>query len=150
MAEITPLRSFCWGVLHALGMFGIGDLTNEEKLGCAEEKAWFGIGEVVMAGTLAATIATPAGLWFAARTDPALAFTGAAILYLPLFVFLPKLLRQAMRVDTDAVLCAFGRNEQVRKVFWTLFITLAGLVLAQIANPVLVEKVLGILTGLTP
>ncbi len=70
-----------------------------------------------MAGMLAATIAVPGGFWFAERTDPALAFIGAAVLYLPLFVFLPKLIRQAMSVDTDAVISAFGKNEQVRKVF---------------------------------
>jgi hypothetical protein len=150
MTDITPLRTFCWGVLHAIGMFAVEDLTNEERLNCAEEKAWFSIGETVMAGMLAATIAAPAGFWFATRTDPALAFIGAAILYLPLFIFLPKLIRQAMKVDTDAILCAFGRNEQVKKVFWTLFISLAGLILAQIADPVLVHNVLGTLAGLAP
>ena len=150
MADISPLRTFCWGVLHALGMFGMEDLTNEEKLDCADEKAWFSLGETIMAGMLAATIAAPAGFWFATRTDPALAIIGAAVLYLPLFIFLPKLIRQAMKVDTDAVLCAFGKNDKVKKVFWTIFITLAGLVLAQIADPVLVQNVVGILAGLAP
>jgi hypothetical protein len=149
-SNVTPLRTFCWGVLHAIGMFSVEDLTNEERLNCADEKAWFSIGETIMAGMLAATIAAPAGFWFATKADPALAFIGAAILYLLLFIFLPKLIRQAMNVDTDAVLCAFGKNDRVKKVFWTFFITLAGLVLAQIADPALVQNVIGILTGLAP
>jgi hypothetical protein len=56
--------------------------------------------------------------------------TGAAILFLPLFAFLPILIQQAMKTDTDAVIGVYGRNEQVKKVFWTLFVALAGLVLA--------------------
>ena len=31
---------------------------------------------------------------------------------------------------------AFGKNEQVKKVFWTLFVAMAGLVLAQVVDPV--------------
>jgi len=27
---------------------------------------------------------------------------------------------RAMKVDTDAVIEAFGKNEQVKKMFWTL------------------------------
>jgi hypothetical protein len=149
-SNITPLRSFCWGVLHAIGMFAAGHLTNEERLNCVEERAWFSIGETITAGMLAATIAVPAGFWFAERTDPGLAFIGAAVLYLLLFVFMPKLIRQAMNVDTDAVISAFGKNEQLKKVFWTFFITLAGLILAQIADPVLVQNIIGTLAGLAP
>jgi hypothetical protein len=78
-SKITPHRIFCWGVLHAIGMFAVEDLTNEEKLNCAEEKAWFSMGETIMAGMLAATIAVPAGFWFATRTDPTLAFIGGAL-----------------------------------------------------------------------
>jgi len=33
------------------------------------------------------------------------------------------------------VLDAFGKNEQVKKIFWILFITLVGLVPARIADP---------------
>ena len=37
-----------------------------------------------------------------------------------------------MRVaDVDAAIEAFGKNEQVKKVFWALFVAMAGLVLAR-------------------
>lgn len=34
-----------------------------------------------------------------------------------LFVFLPKLIQQAMKADTYAAIEAFGKNEQEKKVF---------------------------------
>ena len=58
----------------------------------------------------------------AGRTELSLAFIGAAVLFLPLFVFLPKLIQRAMKADTAAAIEAFRKNEQVKKVFWTLFI----------------------------
>jgi hypothetical protein len=45
---------------------------------------------------------------------------------------MPKLIQQGMNADTDAVIDVFGKNEQVRKVFWTLFIMMAGLVQARL------------------
>ncbi|MFA5267144.1 MAG: hypothetical protein WC379_04165 [Methanoregula sp.] len=69
-----------------------------------------------MAALLAANIAVPAFFWFAGITALPLAFIGAAVLFLPLFVFLPRIIRYAMKADTDAVLDAFGKNEQVKKV----------------------------------
>jgi hypothetical protein len=148
---INPLRTFFWGVLHAIGLFDLADLTNTEKdADLAEHRAWFGLGEVCMAGSLAGTIAVPAGCWFAGRTELPLAFIGAAVLFLPLFVFLPRLIRYAMDADTDAVLVAFGRNEQVRKVFWALFIPTAGLVLAQVVDPATAQKIVGIIVGMVP
>jgi len=44
--------------------------------------------------SLAGSIAVPAGIWFAGKTGVSLAFISAAILFLPLFVFLPKLMQQ--------------------------------------------------------
>jgi hypothetical protein len=32
-------------------------------------------------------------------------------------VFLPKIIRRAMKADADAAIDAFGKNEQVKKVF---------------------------------
>ena len=58
-------------------------------------------------------IAVPAFCWFAGMTALPLAVIGAAVLFLPLFVFLPKLIRYAMKADTDTVLEAFGKNGQV-------------------------------------
>ena len=44
---------------------------------------------------------------------------GAAVLFLPLFIFLPKLIQRAMKADVDAAIETFGKNERVKKVFWT-------------------------------
>ena len=153
MPDLTLLRAFWWGVLHAIGMFGMfgmDNLTSEEKIVTADQQAWFCCGEVVMAGIIAGFIAVPAGLWFATQADPPLAFIGAAVLFLPLFVFLPRLVRYAMEVDTDAILDAFGKNEQVRKVFWTLFVATAGLVLVQVVDPSTAEQIMRMLSGMIP
>ena len=77
-----------------------------------------------------------------------LAFIGATILFLPLFVFLPKLIQKAMKADTDAVIDAFGKNEQVKKVFWSVFVIVAGMVLAQVLDPGTAQQVVGLITGL--
>ena len=103
-----------------------------------------------MAALLAATIAVPAGVWFAGLTALPLAFVGTAVLFLPLFVFLPRLIRSAMKADTDAVLDAFGKNEQVQKVFWTFFIATAGLVLAQVVDPAAAKEIVETLAGIVP
>jgi hypothetical protein len=141
-------RTLCWGVLHAIGMFDPNELTSEEKAqDPAEYRTWFCLGETGMAALLAVNIAVPAGVWFATITALPLAFIGAAVLFLPLFIFLPKLIRSAMKADTDAVLDAFGRNEQTRKVFWALFAATAGLVLAQVLDPAAAQAILAAITG---
>jgi hypothetical protein len=101
-----------------------------------------------MAAMLAGTFAAPVGIFLAGRTDTSLAFIGAAVLFLPLFVFLPKLIQRAMKADTDAAIEAFGKNEQVKKVFWTFFISMAGLVLARVVDPVIAQQIVGLITGL--
>lgn len=148
----NPLRTFCWGVLHAIGMFDPAEQLTDEDMQAdpAEYRTWFGLGEVVMAGLLAGIIAIPAGFWFAGRTELSLAFIGAGVLFLPLFVFVPRLIRYAMKADTDAVLDAFGKNEQTKKVFWALFIATAGLLLAQVVDPATAQKMAEILAGLVP
>jgi hypothetical protein len=72
----------------------------------------------------------------------------AAVLFLPLFIFLPKLMQKAMKADTDAAIEAFGKNEQVKKVFLTFFIGMAGLVLTQVLDPVTAQQIVGIITGM--
>jgi hypothetical protein len=52
------------------------------------------------------------------------------------------------KADTDAVIDVFGKNEQAKKVFWTLFVTMAGLVLAWVEDPVTAQQVVGIITGM--
>jgi hypothetical protein len=144
-------RTFCRGVLHAIGMFDPAVMTEEEKAeDPAEYRTWFCLGETGMAALLAANIAVPAFFWFAAIAPLPLAFIGAAVLFLPLFVFLPRIIRYAMQADTDAVLDAFGKNEQVKKVFWSVFIILAGLVLAEVVDPVTAQQIAGIFAGLVP
>ena len=150
VTDLASLRALWWGVLHAIGMFGMGDLTDEEKIEGAERRAWFSVGEVTMASILAGSIAVPAGFWFASIAALPLAVIGGAVLFLPLFVFLPRLVRYAMKADTDAVLDAFGKNEQVKKVFWTFFIATAGLVLAQVVDPAAAEKIVGMVAGVIP
>ena len=150
MPDLTLLRAFWWGVLHAIGMFELSDLTNEEKIVTPDLQAWFCCGEVVMATILAGCIAVPGRALVCRADSTAARLHRCSFLFLPLFVFLPRLIRYAMEVDTDAVLDAFGKNEQVRKVFWTLFITTAGLVLVQVVDPATAEKIVGMLTEIIP
>jgi hypothetical protein len=141
--------TLCRGVLYAIGMFDPADMTHGEKAADpAEYRTWFHFGETCMAVLLAANIAVPAMFWFATRTALPLAFIGASVLFLPLFVFLPRLIRSAMKADTDAVLDAFGKNEQVKKVFWAFFAATAGLVLAQVLDPVTAQQIIAVITGM--
>ena len=39
------------------------------------------------------------------------------------------------------------KNEQAKKVFWTLFVAMAGLVLARVVDPGTARQVVGIITG---
>jgi hypothetical protein len=78
-----------------------------------------------------------------------LAFIGTAVLFLPLFVFLPRLIRFAMKADTDAVLDAFGKNEQIKKVFWPSAAT-AGLVLTRVVDPATAERIARMIAGIIP
>jgi predicted MFS family arabinose efflux permease len=103
-----------------------------------------------MAAVLAGVFAVPLGCYFAGRAEISLAFISAAILFLPLFVFLPKLIQRAMKADTDAVIDMFGKNEQVKKVYWTLFVVMAGLVLARVLDPVSVQQVVGVISSSGP
>jgi hypothetical protein len=97
-----------------------------------------------MAAILAGVFALPPGIFLAGRVEITLAFIGAAVLFLPLFVFIPKIMHQTMNADTDAAIEAFGKNEPVKRVFWTLFV-----VLARVVDPVTAQQVVGIITGMT-
>lgn len=50
-----------------------------------------------------------------------------------------------MKADADAIIEAFGKNEQVKKVFWAVFVAVAGLVLAKILDPVTTQQILGLI-----
>ncbi len=136
-----------YGMLNTLGIFDLGVLTDAEQQNYAEKRHYFWFGEVASAAALAAAFAVPVGLFLAERTGIAAAFTGAMFLFLPLFIFLPKLIRQAMKTDEEAMIALLGKNEQVKRVFWSLFLALAGLVLAQVMEPALARQVVGILIG---
>jgi hypothetical protein len=58
-----------------------------------------------------------------------------------------KLSRRAMKADADATIEAFGKNEQVKRVFWTLFVAMAGVVLARVVDPVTAQQVVGMIIG---
>jgi len=150
MTDGSAVHTFWCGVLHAIGAFDLSGLTDAEKEVIAGRRTWFWLGEVSMAGVLAAIIAVPSGIWFAGRTELSLAFIGAVVLFLPLFVFLPKIIRLGMKADTDAAIDAFGKNEQVKKVFWALFVAMAGLVLAQVLDPATAQQIVGIITAAVP
>jgi hypothetical protein len=148
VADPEETHAVWYGMLNTLGIFELPELTDIERLTYAEKRHYFWFGEVGMAAILAGVFAVPLGIFMAGRTEISLAFIGAAVLFLPLFVFLPKLIQQAMKADTDAAIEAFGKNEQVKKVFWTLFISMAGLVLAQVLDPVTAQQIVTIITGI--
>ena len=147
VADPEETHAVWYGMLSTLGIFDLSVLTEAER-NYAEKRHYFWFGEVGMAAILAGIFAIPFGLFLAGRTEITLAFIGAAVLFLPLFVFLPKLIRRAMKADADAAIEAFGKNEHVKKVFWTLFVAMAGLVLAQVVDPATAQKIVGIIAGM--
>jgi hypothetical protein len=148
VADPEETHAVWYGMLNAIGIFRIDELTALERANYTEKRHYFWFGEVGMAAILAGIFAVPAGCFLAGRTEITLAFTGAAMIFLPLFVFLPKIIRQAMLADTDTAIEAFGKNEQVKKVFWAVFSELAGIVLAQVLDPATAQQIVGILTGM--
>jgi hypothetical protein len=148
VADPEETHAVWYGMLNTLGIFEFPALTDIERFTYAEKRHYFWFGEVGMAAILAGVFAVPLGIFMAGRTEITLAFIGAAVLFLPLFVFLPKLIQHAMKADADAVIEAFGKNEQVKKVFWTLFISMAGLVVAQVLDPVMAQQVVGMVMGM--
>ena len=78
----------------------------------------------------------------------ALAPAVTAAPFLPRFVFLPKLIQRAMKADADAAIKTFGKNEQVKKVFWTMFVSMAGLIQTRVLDPVTAQQVVGVITGM--
>jgi len=147
VADPEETHAVWYGMLNVLGIFDIADLNALEKANYAEKRHYFWFGEVALAGILAGIFAVPLGIFLAGRADPTLAFTGAAVCFMPLFVFLPKMIRRAMRADADAAIEAFGKNEQVRKIFWALFAAFAGVVLAQVFDPETARGIVGMIVG---
>ena len=148
VADPDEIHAIWYGMLNTLGIFDLSVLTDAERLNYAEKRHYFWFGEVEMAAVLAGMIAVPLGIFMAGRTEITLGFIGAAVLFLPLFVFLPKLIQRAMKADVDVVIEAFGKNEQVKKVFWTFFIGMAGLVLARVVDPATAQQIVQMIIGL--
>jgi len=148
VADPEETHAVWYGMLNTLGIFELPELTDIERLTYAEKRHYFWFGEVEMAAILAGTFAAPVGIYLAGRTDTSLAFIGAAVLFLPLFVFLPKLIQRAMKADMERAIDAFGKNEQTKKVFWTMFVSMIGLVLAQVLDPETTRQVVGVITGM--
>jgi hypothetical protein len=44
----------------------------------------------------------------------------------------------------------FGKNEQAKKVFWTVFVAMAGLVVTRVMDPATAQQIVGIITGFNP
>ena len=150
IADPVETHAVWYGMLNTLGVFDLSALTNEERLNYSDKRHYFWFGEVGMASMLAGVFAVPVGIFLAGREEITLAFVGAAVLFLPLFVFLPKILQQAMKADADAAIEAFGKNEQVKRVFWTLFVVMAGLVLTRVVDPVTEQQVVGVIGSSGP
>jgi hypothetical protein len=147
VAEPEETHAIFYGMLNALGIFELPALTEEERGNWNRKKHYFWFGEVALAAALAGCFAVPAGIFLAGRTETPLAFIGAAVLFLLLFVFLPRLLRLAMQADTAAAIDTFGKNEHLKKVVLSVIAAIAGLALGQVANPVSAQQVVAALMG---
>jgi hypothetical protein len=146
-ADIQELRAAWFGMLNTVGIFDPAVLSDPERVVCAERRDYFWFGEVASAAALAGAFTVPLGMSLAGKTGSLLSFIIAAMLFLLLFVLLPKLIQKGMKTDTDTIILLFGRNEQVKKVFWSVFIVLAGFVLAQVVDPQTAQAVLQLLSG---
>ena len=150
VADPEETHAVWYGMLSTFGIFDFSALTDTERINYAQKKHYFWFGEVGMSAILAGVFVVPIGIFLAGRTEISLAFISAAILFLPLFVFLPKLIQRGLHSDVDVVIEAFGKNEQVKKVFWSLFVVMAGLVLAKVLDPVSVQQVVGVIGSSGP
>jgi hypothetical protein len=148
VADPYETHAVWYGMLNTLGIFDVSGLPLAEVADYAEKKHYFWFGEAGMAAVLAGIFAIPLEIFLAGRTEITLAFISAAVLFLPLFVFMPKVIRWGMRADAQVVIDAFGKNEQVKKVFWTVFVAMAGLVLARVMDPVTAQQIIGAIMGL--
>ncbi|MCX6696335.1 MAG: hypothetical protein NTV84_02005 [Methanoregula sp.] len=150
VADPEETHAVWYGMLSVIGIFDVSRLTEAERANYGEKKHYFWFGEVGMAAVLAGLFAVPLGIYLAGSREITLAFVGTMVLFLPLFVFLPKLIRRGMQADATAVIETFGKNEQIKKVFWVLVVAVAGLVLARVVDPATAQQVIGALTTAAP
>jgi hypothetical protein len=148
IADPEETHAAWYGMLNTIGIFDLNSLTDAERENYALKKHYFWFGEVGMASILAGIIAVPVGIFLAARAEITLAFTGSALLFLALFVFLPKIIRKGMGAETDAAIEAFGKNEHVKKIFWSLFVAIAGLAVTRVFDPATAQQLVNIISGM--
>jgi len=148
VADPEETHAVWYGMLNTIGIFDLSSLTDPEKANYAVKKHYFWFGEVGMASILAGIIAVPLGIFLAGRAEITLAFTGSALLFLALFVFLPKIIRKGMGAETDAAIDAFGKNEHVKKIFWSVFVAIAGLAITQVFDPATAQQLVQIISGI--
>jgi len=149
-ADPYHTHAIWYGMMNALGIFRMDRLVLEDLAVYIRQPHYFWLGEVGMASLLAGTFAVPAGIYLAGRTGIALAFILAMIVFMPLFVFLPKLIQRGMQANAHAVVDAFGKNEQVMKVIWALVIAMTGLVITKVLDPGMAQQIVGVLTTTVP
>jgi hypothetical protein len=65
VADPQEIHAVRYGMLNMLGIFDVSTLTDAKNVNDAQKKHYFCFGEVEMASILAASIAIPAGIWFA-------------------------------------------------------------------------------------
>jgi hypothetical protein len=147
-AEPYHTHAIWYGMMNVLGIFRIDRLIPEDLEIYTQQPHYFWLGEVGMSAMLAGVFAVPVGIYLTGRTGIALAFILAMIVFMPLFVFLPKLIQRGMQADAEAVVEVFGKNEQVMKVIWALAIAIAGLVITKVLDPGAAQQVVGVITGL--
>jgi len=135
VADPEETHAVWYGMLNVFGIFEFSSLTEAERENYQTKRHYFWFGEVAMAAILAGTFAVPAGIFLAGKAEITLAIIGSAVLFLPLFVFLPKLIQRARKADADSVIETFGKNEQVKKLFWAVFVAMAGMALTKILDP---------------
>jgi len=96
-AEPFHTHAIWYGMMNALGIFRMDRLVPEDLAVYTRQPHYFWLGEVGMASILAGTFAVPAGIYLAGRAGIALAFILAMIVFMPLFVLMPKLIRGGCR-----------------------------------------------------
>jgi hypothetical protein len=88
---------------------------KREKTVIAQERHYFWFEEVVSAAALAGAVTVPFGIYLTRKNGSVLSLIIAEMIFLLLFIFLPKLIQKGMSTDTDTIIGLFGKNEQVKK-----------------------------------
>jgi hypothetical protein len=115
VADMQELLAAWFGMLNTAGIFDPAALTDPERAVYAERRDYFWFGEVTSAAVLAGAFTVPLGIYLAGKSGSVLSFTIAAMIFLLLFIFLPRLIRLAMKTDGETVLDLFGKTSSSGK-----------------------------------